>query len=133
MLGYAGAFVATAVVFLAIDMLWLTVVARSFYRDRLGDLLLEQPNLWAAAAFYLIYVAGITVLCIVPALQGGNLRTAIINGAVVGFIGYSTYDLTNLATLRGWPVGVALVDIAWGVCLTALSAGVGYATARHLA
>ena len=131
--GYAIAYGAAAAVFFAVDMVWLGLVARGLYRDRLGALLLDQPNLWAAGAFYVIYVVGIVVLCIHPALQTGTWRTACLGGAVLGLAAYGAYDLTNLATLRGWPVGLAGIDIAWGVFLTALSATAGYAAARHFA
>jgi uncharacterized membrane protein len=132
-LGYVVAYGATAAVFLVADMLWLGVVARDYYRDQLGAWLLDQPNLWAAAAFYLIYIAGIVVLCIHPALRIGNWWIAFLNGAVLGLAAYAAYDLTNLATLRGWPAGLAAVDIGWGIFLTALSATAGYAVARQFA
>lgn len=131
MFGYAVAYGATALVFFVIDMLWLGFVAKALYRDRLGSLLLDQPNLLVAGAFYLLYIAGIVFLCIHPALQNGSWRSACLNGAVLGLVAYGAYDLTNLATLRDWPAGLSAIDMAWGLCLTAVSATAGYAAARQ--
>ncbi len=120
--GYLAALVALAV----LDALWLGLVGRQFYKTRLGSLLVDQP-IWAAAIlFYLIHAAGIIVF---PAkLAGDSLGAAVLYGALFGLCAYATYDLSNLATLRGWPISVTIVDLAWGVAVTAAAtAGAVYA------
>ncbi len=124
------AYVATALVFLAIDFVWLTQVATRFYYDRLGHLLMDKPNLVAAGLFYILYVVGIVVFAVAPALKGESIATALIYGALFGFFTYATYDLTNFATLRNWPLAVVAVDVAWGTFLAAFSAGAGYYLTR---
>ncbi len=127
---YLIAYGATAVVFLGIDYIWLAHVARRFYAGQLGDLLLDSPRLGAAAAFYLVYVAGIVFFAIGPALRTDSLLTALFYGALFGFFAYATYDVTNYATLRDWPVAVVIVDIGWGTVLTAVSAAGGFWATR---
>ena len=115
--GYMAALVALALC----DALWLGFVSREFYKARLGQLLLDQP-LWSIAIlFYLIHAAGISVFPVPMALNGGSWTTAILYGALFGFFAYSAYDITNLATLRGWPMAVSLVDLAWGTVATAIA------------
>ncbi|NNG05739.1 MAG: DUF2177 family protein [Inquilinus sp.] len=126
------AYVATLVLFLGIDALWLGVVARGFYASQLGGLMREQPNMVAAGGFYLFYVAGIVFFAVAPALAAGSWKMAALNGLLLGLIAYGTYDMTNVATLKGWPVTMSLVDMAWGGALTAASAAGGYAIARAL-
>jgi uncharacterized membrane protein len=123
---YVVAYVATAIVFLGIDALWLSRVALGMYREELGSLLLDKPNLPIAAAFYLLYVVGIVVLAIMPALESGGWIKALLLGAVLGLVAYGTYDITNLSTLKGWSTKLAIIDIAWGTALTAVSATIGY-------
>ena len=130
MLQYAVAYAATTVAFLAVDFVWLNFASPRIYRPRLGDLLLENPNIAIAGAFYLLYSAAIVVLAVIPAANNANLLAAIGFGAVLGAAAYGTYDITNLATIRGWPWSVTLIDIAWGTVLTSLAAGVGYVAAR---
>ncbi|MEM5585438.1 DUF2177 family protein [Roseibium sp. AS2] len=124
------AYFATALVFLAIDFVWLTQVATRFYYDRLGHLLMDKPNLVAAGLFYILYVVGIVVFAVAPALKGESIATALIYGALFGFFTYATYDLTNFATLRNWPLAVVAVDVAWGTFLAGFSAGAGYYLTR---
>lgn len=126
MVQYFVAYVGTLVVFLGIDFVWLSFVARKFYFERLGPLLLDQPNLGIAAFFYLFYVMGIVHLAIIPALKDGNAMVAVVNAAVFGVLAYATYDITNMATLKGWSWEVAAVDIVWGGVLSAVSAYAGY-------
>ncbi|MEO7222383.1 MAG: DUF2177 family protein [Devosia sp.] len=127
---YVVAYVATAIVFLGLDALWLSKVAFGMYRQELGGLLLDKPNLPIAGAFYLLYVGGIVVLAIVPALAEGGWSKALLLGAVLGLVAYGTYDITNLSTLKGWSVKLAIIDIAWGTALTAISATVGWWVVR---
>lgn len=129
---YAVAYVATALAFLVIDVIWLRFVALSFYQREIGHLLLEDFNFVAAGLFYLLFIAGVVVFVVAPALQAGSWKTALVLGALFGLVTYATYDLTNLATLKGWSPLVTAVDIAWGAVLTSTSAIVGYLAARSL-
>jgi uncharacterized membrane protein len=122
---YLSAYLATAVVMIAVDLLWLGVIAKPLYQQGLGHLMAERPNLIAAAAFYVVYVLGLLVFTIVPqAADPGWLKTAAA-AAMFGFVAYATYDLSNLATLRGWPIGLSLIDMAWGAVLSAVAATAG--------
>lgn len=125
MLRYVAAYVVTAVVFLGIDFVWLSRTM-GFYKLELGDLLAEKPNLLIAGMFYPLYVAGVIVLAVMPAERNGSWITALLLGGILGLVAYGTYDLTNLATLKGWSQKVALVDIVWGTFLTAASSLAGY-------
>lgn len=127
---YLATYAATAVVFFALDFLWLGVVAKSWYRDRLGTLLAETVAVLPAAAFYLCYVVGVVVFCVVPAAATGSWSKALTLGLLFGLLAYGTYDMTNLATLRGWPASVAVVDMVWGAILTGVSAVAGYMVMR---
>lgn len=120
------------VVFFAIDMVWLGVVARGFYQKHLGALLAEKVNWTAAVVFYLLYIGGILVFAVLPAIEKGSLGRAAIYGFLFGLIAYATYDLTNLATLKGFPTIVAIVDLVWGGVLTTAVATAGYALAGRL-
>jgi uncharacterized membrane protein len=123
---YGGA----AVVFFALDMLWLSVIAIGFYRGEIGPLLLEQFNLAPAGIFYLFYVAGIVGFAIVPALNAQSWIWALLAGVALGLIAYGTYDMSNLATLRGWSARLSIVDMLWGGTLTGVSALAGYWVSR---
>ena len=123
---YAVAYVPTAIVFFGLDFVWLSTISSSFYRSRIGALLLDQPNLGVAGLFYLFYVAGIVHFAVLPAVNAGTWVTALINGALLGLVAYGTYDMTNLATLKNWSVSVSVVDMIWGVSLTAVAACCGY-------
>lgn len=124
--------IVTAVVLLAIDAVWLGLVATSFYRRELGDLMLDQPKFQIAAIFYAVYAVAILILASMPAAKEGSLGLAFVLGAVLGLAAYGTYDITNLATLKDWPVTMSLVDLAWGTLLTATSATAGCAALRYL-
>lgn len=123
---YLIAYGATALVFFAIDFVWLSQVATRFYFSRIGHLLMEKPNMVAAAMFYFIYIAGIVFFAVNPALKTGSMTTALLHGALFGFFAYATYDFTNYATLKNWPLSVVIVDISWGVFLTGTSAALGF-------
>ena len=110
-----------------LDWIWLGTVAKTFYRSQIGKLLLEKPNMTAAVLFYLIYVVGVVTFVISPALEKGSLGYALTRGALFGFVAYATYDLTNLATMKGFTTKVVVVDLAWGALLTATVAGVTFA------
>lgn len=132
MLRYLIAYAATAIVFLGIDFVWLSR-AVGFYKSELGDMIADKPNLVVAALFYAIYIAGIVILAVLPAVREGSWTTAALMGGVLGLVAYATYDLTNLATLRQWSTMVTVVDIGWGTFLTAISALAGYAATSALA
>jgi uncharacterized membrane protein len=123
---YLVAYIVTAVVFLGLDALWLGRIALDLYRRELGDLLLDKPNLVVAGLFYLLFVGGIVILAIAPALNGGAWWNALLMGAVLGLVAYGTYDITNLSTLKNWSLTVTIADLAWGTALTAISATIGY-------
>jgi uncharacterized membrane protein len=112
--------------FLVVDLLWLGVVARSFYRDQLGHLMRPDVNWPAALAFYALFVAGIVLLAVWPAVERESLARALALGALLGLVSYAAYDLTNLATLRDFPLAMALVDLVWGAFLCATVSGVTY-------
>ena len=124
--------VATAISFLALDSIWLSLAAGRLYRPRLGSLLLEQFAIAPAAAFYLIYVAGILAFAIAPALETGRWTSALARGAMLGLVAYATYDLTNQATLRGWSATVTIADLCWGSFVTATAATIGFTVARSM-
>ena len=121
---YIFAYLATAAVFFPVDIIWIGYVAQDFYQSQLGDLM--EIKLAPAIVFYLIYIAGIVVFAVAPALHRRSLAYAAIYGALFGFFCYATYDLTNLATLRGFPAGMVVPDMIWGTVLTATSATGGY-------
>jgi uncharacterized membrane protein len=126
------AYLATLAFFATVDTLWLGVVAKGFYQAELGALRAAEIRLGAAVLFYLVYAAGIVVFAVLPAVRADSLATALLMGGLFGFFAYATYDLTNLATLRDWPVRMSIVDIAWGTALTAVTAVVGSYSARLL-
>lgn len=130
---YLIAAVLTLVVMVPLDLLWLGVIAKNFYFSRLGELMLPTPRLDVAIAFYVIYAIGLTVFAVGPGLRDGSWSTALHYGAMFGFFAYATYDLTNWATLRNWPVAVVFVDIAWGAVVSGASATLGFLLTRWLA
>ena len=119
----------TTVIFFAIDMVWLGLIAKNFYREKLGFILSPEVNWGAAIIFYLLYIGGIIYFAVLPALREHSWQTALMQGAVLGFMCYATYDLTNMATIKNWPLLVAVVDIVWGVVLTGSCALASYAIA----
>lgn len=115
--------------FLIADLVWLGMVAKSFYQRGIGHLMAENFRLTAAALFYAVYVIGIVYFGVSGAT---DWKAAAINGALFGFFCYATYDMTNYATLRDWPLSIAVVDIAWGTVLTAFTAGAGFTITKKL-
>lgn len=126
MIKWIAAYVGTAVAFAAIDFVWLTNMTERFYKPVIGPILAPKPDMVAAVLFYVIYIGGIVFFAIAPALRDGGWTRAALNGAVLGFVAYATYDLTNQATLATWSVRLTVVDLAWGTTLTMLSATIGY-------
>jgi uncharacterized membrane protein len=120
------------VVFLILDALWLGVVARGFYREQFGDLMRPDIRWGAALLFYLLFIAAVLVFVVMPALERGSLGYAIGMGAFFGLVAYATYDLTNLAVLRGFPTMVAVVDMAWGAVVTASTSAAAFLLASKI-
>ena len=127
---YVKAYVVSLLTFLVVDGLWLGVVARKFYASQMGSLLRDNVNFLAAGGFYLAYVGGIVFFAVAPALADGSWKTAALRGAILGLLAYGTYDMTNLATIKDWPLTMSLVDMAWGTVLSAGVAAAGYLAAR---
>ena len=119
-------------VFFAFDMVWLVVVARKFYARQLGSLLKTEVNRIAAVVFYLLFILGLVLFVISPAVTAGSWPHALWYGAMFGIITYATYDLTNLATLKDWPLLVTVVDMAWGTVLAASVSTATYLIARSI-
>lgn len=118
------AYVLALIVFVVIDLIWLGFIARDFYFSELRSLMAPQINMVAAGAFYLLYPAGVVIFAVMPGLEAQSVVKAVVLGSLLGLLAYGTYDLTNLATVKGWPVRMAIVDIAWGSVLTGLTAGI---------
>jgi uncharacterized membrane protein len=130
---YIKLYFATLAVFLAIDLVWLSLVARGFYRKQLGFLLSPSPNWLAAIIFYLLFVVGLLVFVVAPGLEAGSLKITLLRAALFGLITYATYDLTNLATVKNWPIPITLVDLAWGTTLSVIVSLIGFLIGQRLA
>lgn len=126
----AKVFLASLLVFFALDLTWLGVVAKAFYRAQMGHLMRPDVQWPAALLFYLIYVAAIVILCVAPAVEKQSIGRAAALGAVFGLAAYAAFDLTSLALLKDFPSKVVLVDLAWGTVLTAAVSAAGYLAAR---
>ncbi len=129
---YLKLFFVTLIAFLAIDMVWLGLIARTFYRNYLGFLLTPTTNWIAAVLFYLLFVLGILVFVVLPGLQDNSLKATLLRAALFGLVTYATYDLTNLATLKNWPVLITLIDMAWGTVLSVLVGYISFKAGKRL-
>lgn len=118
-------------VFFLIDMVWLGLVARNIYFKYIGKLLLENFNLVAGIIFYLIFIVGILIFAVMPALEKNSFIHALIYGALFGFFCYATYDLTNLSTLKDWPLAITLIDMAWGCVLSGVVSSAGFLIGKY--
>lgn len=127
-----GLYALTLAAFLAVDVVWLTTATPRLYRPALSGILATEPNIPAAIVFYLAYVVGVIALAVIPGVQAGSLVAALWRGALFGFLAYATYDLTNMATIRDWPLHITLIDLAWGTTLTSLTTIAGYYAALWL-
>ena len=116
--------------FLVVDLTWLGLVANNVYKDKMGSLLADSPNAAVAAAFYAVFLVGLLYFAVQPGMDGGGWPVALRNGALFGFFTYATYDLTNLAVLRGYPASIAVIDIAWGTVLCTAVTSAAFAVAR---
>ncbi|HEY5470629.1 MAG TPA: DUF2177 family protein [Bacteroidales bacterium] len=122
----------TFIVFLMVDMLWLGIIAKNLYQKYLGGFITDKVNWTAALIFYLIYVVGISIFAIYPAVNKGSASNAILMGALFGIFTYATYDLTNLATMKDWPLNIVFIDILWGAFLSALVSFSGFHIVKWL-
>lgn len=127
---YLTIYLASLGAFFALDLLWLGVVAKGFYQAQLGHLMRPDVQWPAALLFYLIYVAAIVILCVLPAAEKQSMGRALALGAVFGLAAYAAFDLTSLALLKGFPVPAVLVDLVWGTVLTASVSAAGYLVGR---
>ncbi|MDY7574376.1 DUF2177 family protein [Actimicrobium sp. CCI2.3] len=127
---YLTTYFSTGIVFWILDFVWLGFVIKGFYMRELDGLLLPTPLMTPAIIFYLLYVVGIVVFAVMPALDSNSWTKALMLGALLGLMAYGTYDLSNLATLDGWSPRFAIIDIAWGTSVTAISATLGFWLSR---
>ena len=132
MANYLKLYLVTTIAFFAIDMVWLGLVARTFYRKYLGFLMAPSPNWLAAIIFYLLFIVGILVFVVLPGLEDNSFKTTLLRAALFGLITYSTYDLTNLATVKDWPVLITVVDMAWGTVLSVAVSSISFWVGKWL-
>jgi uncharacterized membrane protein len=123
-------YLAMTVTFLAVDLLWLGIVAKNFYQGQIGMLMKDSPNWTAALIFYALFIVGIMVFAVLPHYQKNSFAETLLYGALFGFFTYMTYELTNYAVLKDWPLPIVFVDIAWGVVLASVVSLAGYFVAR---
>ncbi len=124
-------YVLTFAVFFILDMAWLGFIAKDLYKKYLGGFLSEQVNWTAAIIFYLLFVVGVFIFAILPSVEKNSLTSAIMLGALFGFFTYATYDLTNLATLKNWPLNIVFIDILWGSLLTGMVSTAGFYIVKY--
>ena len=129
---YLITYIATFVTMVLIDLLWLGVIAKPLYQQGIGHLMAEKPNITAAVLFYILYPMGIVMFAIAPDAASASWLKTFVTAALLGLFAYATYDLTNLATLKGWPASLAAVDMAWGSLVTGVSALAGKAVFDRL-
>jgi uncharacterized membrane protein len=120
------AYGATLIVLVMLDLIWLRYASDAFFRPAVGEMLTGTPNFFAAGLFYFFFAAGLIYFAVVPAAKNSSIAAALLNGAFLGFLGYMTFDLTNLAILRLWSVKVSAIDISWGTFASAIAAGAGF-------
>ena len=121
---YLATYGAIFLTMLIIDALWLGVIAKSLYANAMGSLMSQNPNWWAAGAFYLLFPLGLLIFAVLPQADNPVWKAALM-GALFGFFAYSTYDLTNLAVIKDWPLGLTFIDMAWGTMVSGIAAGAG--------
>ncbi len=124
MLKYAGVYLAVFLTMFIIDMIWLRVIAVSWYQQGMAEHLAASPNLVAAAGFYLLFPIGLMIFAILP-VESASLMKVAITGALFGFFAYATYDLTAMAVLKNWPVGLSILDMAWGTLVSGVASIAG--------
>jgi len=129
---YFRLYLVSLAAFFAIDMVWLGLVARPFYQQQLGFLMAPSPNWFVAILFYLLFIAGLLFFVVLPGLNGNSLKATLFKAAIFGLITYATYDLTNLATLKDWPVLLSIVDMLWGTFLSISVSFISYIAGQRL-
>ena len=118
-------FIFVSTIFLIIDVLWLSITVKSLYRPALGSLLKDKPVMWAAVLFYIIYMIGLALIILKPALTNDSVLQALWTGVIFGIVAYGTYNLTNMATIKNWSASIVWIDMIWGGLLTGFSSAVG--------
>jgi uncharacterized membrane protein len=132
MKSYAIAYIVTGLSFAALDAVWLSLMSTRLYKPVLHSILAERPQLAPAVVFYVLYILGLVIFAVAPALAAGRWTAALWRGALFGMFAYMTYDLTNQATLRVWSSGITMADIGWGTLASAVAASLGCAVALAL-
>ncbi|MEI7846452.1 MAG: DUF2177 family protein [Chloroflexota bacterium] len=132
MIRYFKLYLVLLAAFFAIDMLWLGLVARTFYQQSLGILMTPSPNWFVAAIFYMLFIVGVLFFVVVPGLESDSLNATFLRAALFGLITYATYDLTNLATIKDWPVLITVVDLFWGTFLCVSVSPVGFVVGKRM-
>jgi uncharacterized membrane protein len=130
MVVYIVAYLTAAVVFCLMDFVWLTIIAKDFYQSRMGFLMLYEIKFSAAVTFYLLYLMGLLIFAIMPALRAQDWLAALSLSGFLGLIAYASYDLTNLATLKDWSLSLSLVDMLWGVVVSSCAGTAGFFAAQ---
>lgn len=130
MIKYIVLYAVALVIFFAMDLTWLGLIAKNLYKDKLGFIMSDKINWVAAIIFYLLFIGGIMYFAIIPGIESGSLVTTLIKGALLGGLCYATYDLTNMATIANWPLSIVVIDIVWGMVLTATCAVGTYLVAQ---
>lgn len=123
---YLLIFFVSLVIFLVVDGIWLGFIAKNMYSQKIGHLLSDKPNLFAAGVFYLIFIIGLTAIVTIPSLRSNSFASALLLGGLFGLVSYSTYDLTNLATLKNWPLDVTIIDMIWGTFVSSLVSSITF-------
>jgi uncharacterized membrane protein len=129
---YLKLYFITLAAFLGIDMIWLGLIARSLYRNNLGYIMAPKANWLAAIIFYLLFIMGLLIFVILPGLKGNTLGGTLLRAALFGLITYATYDLTNLATLKDWPIFITIVDMVWGITVSVAVSYIGFMAGKWL-
>ncbi|HYN55285.1 MAG TPA: DUF2177 family protein [Methylotenera sp.] len=122
---YFAAYLSIAIVMVVLDFIWLAIIAKPIYQSGIGHLMAPEPNLLFAGLFYMVYVLALIIFSIKPYASSPGLRKTTIAAAIFGFFVYASYDLTNLAVLKNWPINLALIGLAWGIFISSISATIG--------
>ena len=129
---YLKLYFSTLLVFFAVDMIWLGLIARTFYKKHLGFLMAPEVNWYAALIFYFLFILGVLVFVVIPGIRDNDLTMTLIKAALFGLITYATYDLTNLATVKNWPILITIIDLIWGMVLTTIVSLAGFFIGKWL-